>query len=58
MNGVSDGDFLFLFYIQVKIFSLSDQVNDCKSTEALIAWVAMQDGQEDWHLYDEYGVGV
>lgn len=47
MNGVSDGDFLFLFYIQVKIFSLSDQVNHCKSTEALIAWVAMQDGQED-----------
>lgn len=58
MNGISDGDFLFLSYIQVKMLSLSDQVNDYKSREALIPWVAMRDGQEDWRLYDEYRAGV
>ena len=37
MNGISDGDFLFLSYIQVKMLSLSDQVNDYKPREALIS---------------------
>lgn len=46
MNGISDGDFLFLSYIQVKMLSLSDQVNDYKPREALISWVAMRDGQK------------